>query len=309
MDMETDVLRWFQQVADGTTVTEVSDLWQVSQPAVSRALARLEEEVGSPLLQRSGRVLRLTLAGAAFKRHVDALVNSLDDGLAAVEQLVDPESGTVTVAFQLSFGTWLVPAVVSRFGDRHPRVRFVLEQSHDALGSSLLSGGRVDLEFTARRPRNPSVTWQRLFTEPLGLAVPRGHRLADAAAVGLADVANEDFVMLRPPWALRATVDQLCAAAGFEPRVALEADDLPTVRGFVGAGLGVALVPTMTSGSVEAGAKVLARERGDGVVILPVTDAGASRDVGLAWSTQRRLLPSAELFRRFALVESARVGR
>ncbi|HON75546.1 MAG TPA: LysR substrate-binding domain-containing protein, partial [Dermatophilaceae bacterium] len=174
---------------------------------------------------------------------------------------------------------------------------------------SLLSGGRVDLEFTARRPRNPSVTWQRLFTEPLGLAVPRGHRLADAAAVGLADVANEDFVMLRPPWALRATVDQLCAAAGFEPRVALEADDLPTVRGFVGAGLGVALVPTMTSGSVEAGAKVLARERGDGVVILPVTDAGASRDVGLAWSTQRRLLPSAELFRRFALVESARVGR
>lgn len=303
--METDVLRWFQQVADGTTVTEVSDLWQVSQPAVSRALARLEDEVGAPLLRRSGRVLRPTLAGAAFKRHVDALVNSLDDGLAAVDQMVDPESGTVTVAFQLSFGTWLVPAVVSRFGERHPRVRFVLEQSYDALGSSLLSGGRVDLEFTARRPKNPGVTWRRLFTEPLGLAVPRGHRLAGAAAVGLADVADEAFVMLRASWALRATVDQLCAAAGFDPDVTLEADDLPTVCGFVAAGLGVALVPTMTSGSHAAPA----RERGDGVVILPVTDAGASRDVGLAWSTQRRLLPSSELFRRFALAESAKVGQ
>ena len=77
--MET--LRWFQLVADGTTVTEVAELYQVSQPGVSRALARLEKDVGSPLLLRRGRLLRATHAGTVFKRHVDAVLHDMDDGL------------------------------------------------------------------------------------------------------------------------------------------------------------------------------------------------------------------------------------
>ena len=91
--MDTDALRWFQQVADGTTVTEVSELEGVTQSGVSRALARLETEVGTPLLQRSGRILRMTQAGSVFKRHVDALLHQLDDGIAAVSQLLEPETG------------------------------------------------------------------------------------------------------------------------------------------------------------------------------------------------------------------------
>ena len=78
--MDTDALRWFQLVADGYTVTEVSEVFGVSQPGVSRALARLEKEVGTPLLRRSGRVLRMTHAGVAFKRHVDSLVMTSTTG-------------------------------------------------------------------------------------------------------------------------------------------------------------------------------------------------------------------------------------
>lgn len=288
MVMETDALRWFQQVADGVTVTEVADIYLVSQPGVSRALSRLEEEVGTPLLHKTGRLLRPTHAGAVFKRHVDLLLHGLDDGLAAVNELVDPETGTVTVAFQLSLGTWLVPEMIARFRIEHPRVEFRLEQSDDALGSSLLAGGRIDLEFTARRPRNRSVHWQPLLAQPLMLAVPADHRLADRGAVSLAEVADEDFVMLRPSWELRILSDELCGAAGFSPRVAFEGDDLTVVRGFVAAGLGVAIVPgtDWAPGSNAA-------ER-----LIPLTDEGSSREVGLAWSTSRRLLPSAELFKQ-----------
>src|SRR4051812_44165139 len=107
--MDTDALRWFQQVADGTTVTEVSDLEGLTQPGVSRALGRLEREVGTPLLHRSGRTLRMTRAGAVFKRHVDALLHELDDGLAALSRELSADTGTVVIAFQGSLGTWLVP--------------------------------------------------------------------------------------------------------------------------------------------------------------------------------------------------------
>jgi LysR family transcriptional regulator, transcription activator of glutamate synthase operon len=291
--VDTEALRWFQLVADGMTVTEVAQVHGVSQPGVSRALARLEAEVGTPLLHRSGRLLRPTYAGAVFQRHVDAMMHRLDDGLAAVSELLDPRTGTVSVAFQLSFGTWLVPGMIESFRQDHPRVQFRLEQSHDALGSSMVAGGRIDLEFTSRRPRNPAVRWERLFAQPLFLAVSPGHRLARRAEVSVADVADDDFVMLRPSWELRSLSDQLCAEAGFEPRVAFEVDDLPVVHGFVAAGLGVSIVPA-SEGEPQPGGPAAPR-------LIRLLDRSASRDVGVAWSRERRLLPSADLFRRHVL--------
>jgi LysR family transcriptional regulator, transcription activator of glutamate synthase operon len=290
--MDVEALRWFQHVADGATVTEVAEIHRVSQPAVSRALARLEGEVATALLHKSGRVLRLTHAGAVFKRYVDGVLHQLDDGLAAVGELLDPETGTVVVAFQLSLGTWLVPAMIAGFTDRFPRVDFRLEHSDDALGSSRVAGGRVDLEFTSRRPRNPEVHWEPLLFEPLFLAVSPTHRLAHRKEVDLVEAAEDDFVMLRGSWELRSRVEELCAAAGFDPRVRYEVDDLPAIQGFVAAGLGVGIVPAPSRpGAVRTGVEKL----------VPLSDPDARREVGLTWSRERRLLPSAELFRQHVL--------
>jgi LysR family transcriptional regulator, transcription activator of glutamate synthase operon len=298
--MDTDSLRWFQQVADGTTVTEVSDLEAVTQSGVSRALARLEAQIGTPLLRRSGRTLRMTHAGAVFKPHVDALLHKLDDGIAAVSQLVDPDTGTVALAFQHSLGTWLVPALVRSFRAVHPDVRFQLTQVRDELHSAPLDGGQADLEIGTRRPHDPAVHTRQLALEPLRLAVPRDHRLAGKQSVQLADVAGEPFISLRPVSSLRKLTDDLCEQAGFRPDVVFEGDDLSTVRGFVAAGLGVAVVPAPRAGSPESAAgPVLYRE---------ILDAGAAREICLTWSAERRLLPAAELFRRHVLAR-ATAGR
>jgi DNA-binding transcriptional LysR family regulator len=299
--MDTEALRFFQQVVDGATVTEVAELYHVSQPAVSRSLRRLEQDVGPVLLERSGRILRTTYAGSVFKRHVDAALHALDDGLAAMGELVEPETGTVRVTFQLSLGTWFVPEVIATFLAKHPRVRFQLEHSQDVLGSSLVAGGSTDLEFTARRPRNPEVGWERLFSQPLRLAVPADHPLATRTQVGLADAADEDFVLLTPDWELRALSEELCQRAGFTPRVVFEQDDIPVLLGFVSAGLGVGIVPVPAAHDVR-------RASAGGVRLVRLTDAGAFRDVGLAWSRTRRLLPSAQLFRSHVL-EHVRSGR
>src|SRR5579863_2898100 len=177
--MDTEALRWFQQVADGTTVTEVSDLVGVTQSGVSRALARLEAEIGTPLLRRSGRTLRMTHAGAVFKPHLDALLHHLDDGIAAVSQLVDPGTGTVVLAFQQSLGTWLVPDLVRSFRTGRPGVGFRLTQVRDEPQPIALDDGHADLEIGSRRdPADASVHTALITPEPLRLAVPREHRLA-----------------------------------------------------------------------------------------------------------------------------------
>ena len=298
--METDALRWFQQVADGTTVTEVSDLEAVTQSGVSRALARLEAEVGTPLLRRSGRTLRMTQAGALFKRHVDALLHQLDDGIAAVSELIEPDTGTVALAFQHSLGTWLVPDLVRSFRTAHPHVRFQLTQVRDELHFPALAGGEADLEIGTRRPRDPALHTRQIALEPLGLALPHDHRLAGQPRIGLAEVAEEPFVSLRPMSALRQQADGLCEQAGFRPDVVFEGDDLSTVRGFVAAGLGVAIVPAPRAGSPESAAGP--------VVYREIVDPGAVREICLTWSAERRLLPAADLFRRH-VIGRATAGR
>jgi LysR family transcriptional activator of glutamate synthase operon len=293
MGIDTDWLRWFQQVADGTTVTEVSDLEAVTQSGVSRALRRLEAEVGASLLRRSGRTLRMTHAGAVFKRHVDALLHQLDDGIAAMNQLIEPDTGTVALAFQHSLGTWLVPDLVRSFRAVHPGVRFQLTQVRDELHAAALDGGQADLEISTLRRRHPDVHTRQLALEPLRLALPRDHKLARPERIHLADVSAEPFISLRPTSALRQLTDDLCDQAGFRPAVVFEGDDLSTVRGFVAAGLGVAVLPAPRAGSPESvPGPVLYRE---------IRDPGAVREICLTWSAERRLLPAAELFRQHVI--------
>jgi DNA-binding transcriptional LysR family regulator len=299
--VDTEALRWFQQVADGVTVTEVSDLEPVTQSGVSRALARLEEEIGTPLLRRSGRRLRMTQAGTVFKRHVDAMLHHLDDGIAAVNELLDPDTGTVALAFQQSLGTWLVPDLVRGFRAAHPAVRFRLTQVRDELHAPALDDGRADLEIGTRSHRNPALHTRPLALEPLRLALPRDHRLAGHEGVHLAEVSDSPFVSLRPDSALRKLSDDLCEQAGFRPIPVFEGDDLSTVRGFVAAGLGVAIIPAPRAGTPEsvAGGPVLYRE---------ITDPGAVREISVTWSAERRLLPAAELFRQH-VIQRAAAGR
>jgi len=281
-------------------VTEVSELAAVTQPGVSRALARLEAEVGTPLLRRSGRILRTTHAGVVFKRHVDALLHQLDDGIAAIGELVDPGTGTVTLAFQQSLGTWLIPDFVRSFRAAHPGVRFALTQVRDELHAPALDAGQADLEIGTLRRRDQDLHTRPLALEPLRLALPRDHRLAGRPEVHLADVADEPFVALRPTFALRKLCDDLCEQAGFRPAVVFEGDDLSAVRGFVAAGLGAAILPAPRAGAPEAA---------DGPVLYSeIPDPGAVREIWLTWSAERRLLPAAELFRQH-VIDQAAAGR
>ncbi|MGH3181960.1 MAG: LysR substrate-binding domain-containing protein, partial [Streptosporangiaceae bacterium] len=118
--------------------------------------------------------------------------------------------------------------------------------------------------------------------------------------VRLADVAGEPFISLRSASALRRLTDDLCERAGFRPTVIFEGDDLSNVRGFVAAGLGVAVVPAPRAGSPEAAAGPVAYRE--------IPDPGAVREIFLTWSAERRMLPVTDLFRRH-VINRAAAGR
>lgn len=292
------VLRWFQAVAGGATVTETAELAQVTQPALSRALGRLEREAGTPLFIHAGRRLQLTPAGRVFKHHLDQALDHYDRGVRAVTELVDPGRGVIPLAFLHTLGTWLVPPLISSFRIAHPKVGFQLRQDGEAAVVQALLDGAVDLVFTSDDPGSPQIGWRHLLTEPLRLAVPATHRLARRRRVRLAEVADEPFILLPGGYSLRAVTERLCREAGFTPRVAFEGEEAETLRALVAAGLGVALLPPpRTPPSVPPGTDAAAP-------YLYITDVDCSRVIGLAWLAERALPPASASFRQH-VVESA----
>jgi DNA-binding transcriptional LysR family regulator len=293
--MDLQVLRSFQAVAEGTTVTDAAAEAHITQPALSRALNRLADEVGAELLQRIGRNLQPTPAGRVFKEHVDAVLDSYDQGLRAVAEIVDPDAGVVSLAFLHTLGTWLVPRLVTGFRESSPRIRFALHQEGEAGLVQHLLDNTADLIITSDDPGNPLITWNRLLVEPLWLAVPERHRMAQRRRVRLAEVAGDAFIVLKTGYGLRRATETLCRQAGFSPRVGFEGDEVETLRGLVAAGLGVSLLPASSfAGAPEAKADLPIR-------YLQVTDVRAARHIGIARLSARGLPPAPRRFIEHAL--------
>ena len=213
------------------------------------------------------------------------MLHHLDDGLAAVAQLTDPERGTVILAYQASLGAWLVPRLVAEFKEKHPEVQLELRSLRD----ERTPGSDPDLELSTRQL--PGRQWRVLLREPIRIVLPSNHPLTRTPDISITDLAEEPLVAMRATSQLRLATDALFAAAGLRPRISYEVDDLPSLYGYVAAGLGVALAP----------------ER-PGEVVLRDLPGRVFRDVGLSWPSERQLLPAAELFRDHVLLNAQHLG-
>ncbi|GAA1479301.1 LysR family transcriptional regulator [Nocardioides aestuarii] len=287
--MDLRDLAWLVTVADVGHVTDAAALVGTSQPTLSRALARVEAELGSRVFERLPTGVRPTPAGEvvlAAARQLTARHQQLVRDLAAA---LDPEAGVVRLAFLDSQATSLVPEVLAAFHAEAPRVRVELRQEpgHEIVAD--LERGAVDLAFTMERPQG-DYGWAPLAVEQLVLVVPPHHRLRGRRRVGLAELAGDELVTTPPGFGHRRLVDDLMRDAGVAPAVAFESEDLTTIVGLVAAGLGVAVVPDV----------VAARSGAEAVPL----EGAARRTIGLTWRTDHEPTPPAERLRRFVLARA-----
>lgn len=296
--MTLDELRWFVAVAEREHVTAAAAELHVSQPALSRALARVQAHVGVPLFDRRGRRLQLNRYGRLYAEHARRALADLDAGRAALADATGAGGGgTVVLAFLHTLGSWLVPPLLRGFATAHPGVTLRLAQGSANEMLDQLRDGEADLILTSPRPEQADVGWCALAAEPLRIVVPPDHRLAARRRVRLAELADEPFVAMKPEYGLRGVTDELLAAAGVTPPIAFEGDDIGTLRGLVAAGLGVALLPPPRSAGAEIEQPATPH--------LAVADRGASRQLGLAWSRTRYRSPATEAFRAFVAEHGA----
>lgn len=288
-------LEWLATVAEHEHVTDAAAALGVPQPTLSRAIARVEAELGARLLERVPSGVRVNPDGELVVAAARDLVGRYDRLRAELTARLDPDTGTVRLAFLDSMATSLVPRVLRDYHAHAPRVRVVLRQEPAHEIRADLDSGTSELAIVSPR-LGEGYAWVPLQEDRLVLIVPPGHRLRSRRRVRLADLAAEELVTTPTGFGHRALVDGLLAEAGVAPRVSFESADLATIEGLVAAGLGVALVPEQFAGL-------------SGSVGVPVTAAGARRTVGLTWCADRGLAPPAARFRDFVVESAAFRGR
>ncbi|EXU66843.1 LysR family transcriptional regulator [Streptomyces sp. PRh5] len=284
----TPRLAQFAAVARHEHVTRAAQELGVPQSTLSRAMVRLEEDLGVSLFARRGRTVALTPAGRTFLRSVERALAEVDRAAESVRADADPAAGRVSFGFLHTLGTETVPGLIRSFRVDHPRVRFQLVQNYGEAMIERMRAGGLDLCLTSPVPDAPDLVARRLDEQRLRLVVPDDHRLAGRRRVRLAEAASELFVTLEPGYGLRRITDALCAEAGFTPRIAFEGEEAETLRGLVAAGLGVALLPP----------PAVPRP---GVAELAVTAPRAVREIGVAWLDGHPDTPPVAAFKKFLL--------
>lgn len=285
--MNLEELQWFVVLAETEHVTEAATELGVSQPTLSRALARFEREAGTRLFDRVNRRLRLNAYGEIMLEHARRGIAEMRTATERIAALRDPDSGRVRLAFLHSLANWYVPEQLRRFRESAPAIGFDLFQGPAHEITRRVLDGQADIAITAPRPDLPGIVWRRLYVDQLCLAVPQEHRLADRAKVRLSAVASEPFIALGEQAGLRQLTDQLLADDEVDPDIVFEATEIPTVEGLVAAGFGVAVVPVPRDGGTSK------------TVHVPLSNAGARREVGVVWARERALPPPARRFADF----------
>ncbi len=283
--MLTDQLRYFVAAARSEHMARAAEQLDLSQPALSRSIQKLEEELGLPLFDRVGRGVRLNEAGKILLRRVDRARAEFEDALRELKDFGATKS--VSVGYLSTFGVRLIPELVKGFSALEPDLQFNLFEGPSPLLTKQLLNGDVDL-CVSTELYDPGVEWRPLFNEELFALVPIEHPLAARKSIELVELADEPFVALRAGHGLRLVLDELCARAGFKPKINLEGYEVSSLRGLVVAGFGVTLAPKR---SVSAAT----------YVDLPISTPECFRVVGVSWRKERWLSPKALAFRDYLL--------
>ena len=283
--METFQLRYFLAVAETGNFTKAAQHSFISQPSLSQQIINLEEEVGQKLFQRLGRKAVLTEAGDTLLEHARRIVGEVDQTISELK--TTPELGhKVVVGAIPTVAPFFLPAVLAHCRANDIRLNLQTQEDFTRPLVEMMLVGKLDWALLSLPLTEPRLLIEKLYSEPLLLAVGANHRLATAPSISFSDLRDETFIMLGDPSTLAAQTQHFCGDNDFEPRIGHRCGQLATVKSFTAMGLGISVLPQSARGATDP----------VGLVFRKFTDATPSRDIALVRHRRRHLGPGAALF-------------
>ncbi|GEC90451.1 LysR family transcriptional regulator [Brevibacillus brevis] len=280
--MELLQLQYFLTVARMEHVTDAARSLHVTQSSLSKTIQRLEEDLGVPLFDRKGRKLRLNEFGSKFLCRVERALFELEQGKLELRDLSNPEHGTLELAVTTAS---TLPNILREFRKKRPDIQFHVQMLTTQEMVTLLHRGEVDFCLSSPPIQEDDIECQIVFIDPILVAVPRGHRLADRSIVSLTDLKDEWFVGVKRGYGTRDFVDAICKSVGFAPKYVYEGDEPARLIQLVEADIGIAFIPTT------------ARDSREQIKYLRVDNDELVREIALLWHKSRYISRAAQEFR------------
>jgi DNA-binding transcriptional LysR family regulator len=300
--MELKQLRVLQAVGETGSFSAAADRLDYTQPAVSKIVATLERQLGTTLVDRGIRPLRLTEAGSALVHRAAAAFQQIAAAELEVEAIANLSAGSLRVGTFSSAGAAMVVDALRAFRKSHPDVDVSIKEigMPSALTRSLRAGD-LDVGVSFDYPEigdtfGDDLALVHLLDDPFDVVVPRGHRLERGQTIPFADLAGEDWLLGdfgadSPSFRM---IDRRCREAGFDPNVAYRINDCQMAQALVAAGEGIALLP-----------RIMLQARHPGVAIRPLAAAPPMRRVSALRLATRYLTPATERFIDLLVAASA----
>ena len=290
-------LRLLRELAYRDTIAAVADALAYTPSAVSQQLAVLEREAGVPLLERTGRRVRLTPAARALVAHAEDILARMEGAEAALAQARSNVSGTLRIGAFPSAARIIMPSALVELGRDCPDLELMIEEFDPALAADALRTSVLDAALTQDYdlvpvPEHPALESRVILTEPMYVASGSAPHDPESPVGSFRD---DWWIMGKPGNVCRLAAERICHSAGFEPRIRHQSDDFPTVLALVAAGQGQAIMPRL--GTVRAPAGVILTPLPSAARVAVTYRRGSGAHPAIA-AFQRALRHAVEVYRR-----------
>jgi DNA-binding transcriptional LysR family regulator len=243
--MELRQLRYLVLLAEELSFTRAAARGHVAQPALSRQIRRLEDEFGTPLVDRTSRRVRMTAAGEALVEHAVRALHELDEARSELLDASEVVGGGLRLGVTATPGPVPIADVLSVFHERYPNVDLHVREGLSVDLADRLRADGVDLAIISRLPdvARQRLAMELIAAEDLVVILAPDHPLAQRGPIELPALGNESLVLFPAPATIRRAIDDLFSHHELAPRVAVETRDTNRVRELVAKGLGVGFLP------------------------------------------------------------------
>lgn len=292
--MEIDQLKYFLKAAQRGNFTRAAEDLNISQPALSRSIQKLEEELGQPVFERKARSIALTEAGTLLQARASEVLAILADTKAEITD--DGQSGRVRVGAIPTIAPYFLPEILKGFSQAFPGANLVVQENttHQLLKSC--TQGEIDLAIVALPIPVKYLDVEELFEEELYLVLPPEHALVEKPTIRLSDIQSLPFVLLDEAHCLSENIVSFCRQKSFQPVAVERTSQLTMVQELVSLDHGVSLIPEMAR----------KRDQSDRRVYRTFSRPTPKRTVAVAWNPYRFQSRLVQAFREFLRKDAGR---
>jgi DNA-binding transcriptional LysR family regulator len=269
----------FLETARQENLSRAAEKLHLTQPALTARLQNLEAQLGSRLFVRGRRGMQLTDAGRAFLPYAERAVVALDDGASLLAELERGGTGELVLGAAPAISTYVLPGLLLRFNQGHPRVRLSVRTGHSEEILEMALRREIDLGLV-RELRHPDIESRSLYEDELVLVAIGGQEPGERASIGVAELADLRLILFDRTSSYYELTNAFFRAAGVVPNGVMELDNIDAAKQMVGQGLGIALLPYTSVAAELADGRLRAIDIKDAEPIRRRIVAIRRRDLG-----------------------------